>query len=194
MNRLKTYFLSLALALASLPAAASASDSGPAADQRQWHAIRPSGLEYTVTAPYKVDNQLLIEASPETVFKVLIESDWREWFVDFKSVEWTSPRPYQVGSTRTVTTGMLAVKERFLAWDPGRRLSFSIDAVNWPLLEGMMEDMQLEPVDNGRATRFHWRVFYTPGPLMAAVHPIAGAIFGNTFTQSLQNLKKFIEK
>lgn len=151
-------------------------------------------LGYAKDAPHCIDNQTLIEASPERVFEVLSGSDWGDWFVDFKRVDWTSPEPYGQGSTRTVTLKILSVKERFLAWEPGRRFSFSIDAISVPLVKAMMEDMQLEPVEGGRATRFRWRVYYTPSPLMVAFHPIARKIFGNMFTQSLKNLKAYAEQ
>ncbi|MEZ0374555.1 MAG: SRPBCC family protein [Candidatus Sericytochromatia bacterium] len=156
--------------------------------------LTPSELDFAAKAPYCLDNQTLIEAPPEQVFAVLSESDWHDWFVDFKSVEWTSPAPYGVGSTRTVVLKTLTVQERFLAWEPGRRFSFSIDAISLPLVKWMMEDMHLEPVENGRATRFRWRVYYAPAPLMQMAHPIARGIFGGMFKASLNNLKAYAEK
>lgn len=159
-----------------------------------WFPIKASELEDIKTAPFQFDNQLLIEASPEQVFDVLVKSDWADWFVDFRKVTWTSQPPYQVGSTRTVEMKTLSVKERFLAWEPGQRFSFSIDAISLPLISQMLEDMQLEPVENGRCTRFCWRVYYTPNLLMRSIHPIARAIFGKMFKQSLTQLKQYIEK
>lgn len=159
-----------------------------------WFQLIPSELDYAQSAPFCFDHQLLLEASPQTVFEVLRDSDWAEWFVDFRKVEWTSPDPYQTGSTRTVTLKTLAVKERFLAWEPGQRFSFSIDAISLPLLKQMMEDMQLEPVEKGRCTRVRWRVYYTPSLLMSSVHPLARRIFGSMFKQSLTRLKDYAEK
>jgi hypothetical protein len=186
---LKALVLGGLLALSTLSAQAT-----EAADTREWHALQRSELDYAARAPYHLDNELLIEASPDAVFKVLSESDWVNWFVDFRSVSWTSEPPYRVGSTRTVQMKDLAVKERFLAWDPGKRFSFSIDAISNPMVEAMMEDLQLEPVDKGRATRLHWRVYYTPTALIAVLHPIFQGIFGGMFKQSLDNLKAYVEK
>lgn len=182
MNRFKLTLL-LALIMSPLPALA----------QTELPQIKHSELEYAVQAPFYLDNSLRIEAPPETVFKVLSESDWGQWFVDFESVTWTSPKPYGVGSTRIVKLKMLSVDERFLAWDPGSRFSFSIDAIDLPLVEGMMEDMQMTPLDNGQATEFRWRVYYTPTALMSAIHPIARGIFEGMFKQSLANLKTYTE-
>lgn len=165
-----------------------------AADPTEWHATTPSELDYAVVAPYCMDHEVQIQAPPQAVFKVLTDSNWGDWFVDFRSVEWTSPAPHGRGSTRTVRLKDLAVKERFLAWVPNQRFSFSIDAVSLPLLEGMMEDMQLTPTQNGQATRFRWRVYYTPSPLMAAVRPVAEPMFDGMFKQSLLNLKAYAEK
>ena len=57
----------------------------------------------------------------------------------------------------------------------------------------MMEDMQMTPLDNGQATEFRWRVYYTPTALMSAIHPIARGIFEGMFKQSLANLKTYTE-
>lgn len=165
----------------------------PATAESERHPIKPSELDYATQTPYYLDNVLRIEAPPEIVFNVLSESDWGQWFVDFGSVTWTSPKPYGIGSTRTVQLKMLSVDERFLAWNPGSRFSFSIDAIDLPLVEAMMEDMQMLPLDNGQATEFRWRVYYTPTALMSAVHPIARGIFEGMFKQSLANLKTYTE-
>ncbi len=159
-----------------------------------WFQLRRSELADIPQMPYHFDNQILIEASPASVFDVLANSNWQNWFVDFVSVTWTSSEPYGVGSTRTVKLKSLSVQERFLAWEPGQRFSFSIDAISLPLIQAMFEDMQLESVEDGRATRLRWRVYYSPNWLMRAVHPIARAIFGRMFRQSLKNLKQYGEK
>lgn len=184
----------LAFLIATPDCLAAGATTSAIGDTREWHATRPSELDYVVIAPYCMENEIQIEVPPAKVFQILSESNWGDWFVDFQSVEWTSQPPYRVGSTRTVTLKSLAVKERFLAWDPGRRFSFSIDAISLPLLEGMMEDMQLEPRKDGSATHFRWRVFYTPNPLMAALRPIAQPLFAGMFHQSLENLKAYAEK
>ena len=44
-------------------------------------------------------------------------------------VDWTSPRPFGVGTTRTVTFqgGGMEVYETFIAWDPGKHMAFTFD-------------------------------------------------------------------
>lgn len=169
--------------------------SAPAlAESTEWHPLRHSELDYITIAPFCMDHEVKIAAPPDAVFRILTDSNWADWFVDFRSVTWTSPQPHGPGSTRTVQMKNLAVKERFLVWEPNRRFSFSIDQISQPLLQGMLEDMQLQPADNGRATRFRWRVFYTPAPLMAVVRPMAESIFDDMFHQSLLNLKAYAEK
>lgn len=157
-----------------------------------WHRLTPSGLEDS--EPFAFEHHALIQAPPEAVFEILAHSDWSKWFPDMKAVEWTSPEPHQVGSTRTVYLKDLAVQERFLAWEPGRRFSFSIDSASSPLLERMLEDLRLEPADEGRATRVTWRVTYAPSSLMSLVHPFASASFRQMVSNNLQGLKRYAEK
>ncbi len=53
------------------------------------------------SAPVRFVNEVTINATPERVFEVLEDFDaWPEWFNDIVKVEWTSPRPFGVGTIR----------------------------------------------------------------------------------------------
>jgi hypothetical protein len=96
-----------------------------------------------------------------------------------------------VGAEREVELALLRVKERFLVWEPGKRLSFHVYAITIPLIAAMLEDLTFEP--EGSGTRFTWRVHYRPALLMRAVHPIGRRIFGGMFKESGEGLARYVK-
>ena len=76
---------------------------------------------------------------------------------------WTSPRPFGVGTTRTmpVAFGALRVDETFFRWEEGRRKSFYVNHANAPLFRAFAEDYLVEPDGPGRC-RFTWTIAVEP--------------------------------
>ena len=50
-----------------------------------------------------------------------------------------------VGALRTVWVGLTRVQERFVVWDPGQRLTFTLTGSNTPGLHSMVEDWAAAP-------------------------------------------------
>jgi uncharacterized protein YndB with AHSA1/START domain len=159
-----------------------------------WFQVKPTDLSYTLSSPFQMRNEAVIAAPPERVFEIITNGDVQhEWFKDFVACRWTSAPPHGVGSTREVELKTLTVKERFLAWDPGKRMSFCIYASTLPLISEMLEDLQLEPTSDG-GTLFRWTAHYTPTLAMRLVHPIARVVFGGMFRASIEGLKRYAER
>lgn len=158
-----------------------------------WFDIQRSELEYCDVSPFTLEHKRTIVARPERVFDVFANGEGQErWFHDFRECRWTSEEPRGVGSTREIELAMLTVRERFLVWDRGQRITFSIDAITLPIVRAMVEDMHFAPSgDDG--TEITWRVHYTPAPAMRIVHPIARAVFGRMFRLSLEGLARYVE-
>ena len=157
-----------------------------------WFSLQPVTLNYAAQAPFHFLNQAELPAPPERVFAVLAnDATWPAWFKDYVSCTWTSAPPHGAGATREVFLKTLAVKETFLAWDPGQRFAFRIDAISVPLVTAMMEVLTLTPLPGGR-TLLRWEVSYTPRPIMRLIHPIARAIFGGMFRTTLRNLGRYL--
>ena len=89
------------------------------------HPCRPVGLDYLESAPTVFTNSVDIALTPDQLFEVLARADtWSRWASVITDVEYTSPEPYGVGTTRVVTMrGGIVGDEEFLAWEPGRRLA-----------------------------------------------------------------------
>lgn len=158
-----------------------------------WFDLERRDLGFVAMAPYKLANEAVLDAPPGRVFECLIGEGQPEWFKDFVSVRWNTPEPHGVGSTRVVRLKLIAVTERVLAFEPGKRFAFTLDRITLPLATNMLEDMQLEPAGAGK-TRLRWDVHYAPSLAMRLVHPIGRAVFGAMFRDSIGGLRRYLAK
>lgn len=125
-------------------------------------ACRPVELDFISVAPWRFENVVLLEAEAEAVFDLFADGEsWPRWFEGIRRVEWTSPEPKGVGTTRTVTLQTAVVYEHFLAWERGRRFTFRFEAAMPPLFRAGIEDYRLEPAGPGQ-TRFSYGVYLDP--------------------------------
>ena len=156
-----------------------------------WFDVEAVPLSFTESSPHRVENSTVIEAPAARVFQILATGERQtEWFQDFVACRWTSREPHGVGSEREIELALLTVKERFLAWEPGKRLSFHIYAITLPFVKAMLEDMVIESTGE-RTCRMTWTVHYRPSLAMRLVHPIGRAVFGKMFKASLEGLAKY---
>ena len=64
----------------------------------------PFELDYYESAPQRFVYERTIECSPDELFDIFEdEHSWPVWGTGIAKVDWTSPKPYKVGTTRTVT-------------------------------------------------------------------------------------------
>jgi uncharacterized protein YndB with AHSA1/START domain len=159
-----------------------------------WFNTKPSDVTYTDTAPQRIANVVTINAPPQRVFDIFATADHQdEWMQDFKMCRWTSGEPHDVGATREIELKVLTVKERFLIWEPGKRLMFSVDALTLPIVNQMLEDIRFEPISAGAATRLVWHIYYTPARIATPIHPVARAVFGHMFSASAKKLAQWVK-
>jgi uncharacterized protein YndB with AHSA1/START domain len=159
-----------------------------------WFNAKPSDISFIDAAPHRIAAVAEIQASPQEVFDIFATSDHQHiWMKDFVACRWTSEKPHGVGSTRDIELKMLTARERFLIWEPGKRLTFSIDATTIPVTAQSVEDMRFEPIGDGSKTRLVWHVFYAPAPAMIPLHPVFRAVFSHLFTSSAKNLANWVK-
>ena len=74
----------------------------------------------------------IVKATPEQIFDVFEDAhSWTVWAMPILKVEWTSPKPYGIGTTRNVhMMGDMIGYEEFVAWDRGKRMAFSFIGCN----------------------------------------------------------------
>jgi hypothetical protein len=77
---------------------------------------RPVDLHFIESAPLRFVSEVEIDAPLKHVFKVLEDMEsWSRFVRDAVKVEWTSPKPFGVGSTRTVILKGMTSPEQFIA-------------------------------------------------------------------------------
>lgn len=159
-----------------------------------WFKTTPSDPSFVDSSPHRIAAVAIIDAPPSRVFDIFANSEHqREWMHDFRACRWTSGEPHGVGSTREIELKAITAQERFLIWEPGQRLMFSVDAVTVPLVKQMLEDMRFEPLAEGTQTRLVWHIHYAPAPAAVPLHPIARAVFSHMFGSSAKNLAKWVK-
>ncbi|GAC1526970.1 MAG: hypothetical protein NVS3B10_25050 [Polyangiales bacterium] len=147
-----------------------------------WFPMTPMTLADAEGSPSALRFEAIVAAPPELVFEVWTGDDLVVTLPDLRAIEWTSSPPRGVGSTRIVRLQPFAVKERFLAWEPARRVTFTMEAISLPVLGAMMEDFRLEPV-RPHHTHVRYTVHYVPrarlGPVSAVARRWLAATFGD---------------
>ena len=118
---------------------------------------RPVEVEFCDTAPHRFATEVVIRATPEQIFEVFEDPEsWVVWALPIRRVEWTSPQPFGVGTTRTVTmAGGLVGNEQFIAWERGRRMAFRFTEASMAAVTAFAEDYRLSDAGGGR-TRVRW--------------------------------------
>jgi len=159
-----------------------------------WFDTKPSDPSFADTAPHRIANVVTIEAPPQRVFDIFATAERQEeWMQDFQMCRWTSGEPHGVGTTREVELKVVTAKERFLIWEPGKRLMFSVDAMTLPIASQMLEDMRFEPIADGSTTRLIWHIHYTPTRIATPIHPVARAVFGHMFSSAAKKLASWVK-
>ena len=156
-----------------------------------WFPVRPERLEFAHRSPQQLRFDAAIWAPPERVFDVIVDDDMGTWLRDFVEMKWMSVKKHAVDATRIVRLkGGLAVKERFLAWERGKHVAFTIEAISVPgVVRSMVEDFRIEPLSS-RHTRLRYTVHYAPHPAVLLVHGAARGFFGAMFHDALRGIAR----
>ncbi|WP_330252996.1 SRPBCC family protein [Nocardia sp. NBC_00565] len=141
----------------------------------QRYALAESDDDFLTTAARRYIHTVDIAADPAAVWTALTADDALvSWSAVITAAAWTAPRPFGVGTTRTVTLGgAVRLDERFYRWDEGKRMTFTVDSASIPGLRRFAEDIVLTPHAEG--TRLTW-TFALEGssalrPLLALAGP-----------------------
>jgi hypothetical protein len=138
-------------------------------------------------APFRMTETFAIGRPARTVWDELTGVK-PLWWCRLLDCEWTSPRPFGVGTTRRVRVlrGALTIEEHYFRWEeaPDRlRHSFSVTSASLPLFRWLAEDY-LVVADGDRACRFTWTIAARPaipGPLAAPPNRLLlGTLFADT--------------
>lgn len=151
-------------------------------------------LDYFRDAPFCFDAVERVQASPERIFEVWLDGpSWTTWVFAITGVEWTSPFPLDVGSTRTVTMlGGLEGHEEFIAWDPPRRMAFRFNSTNKPVADAFAEDYRVTDLGGGYS-EIHWRMAMTPSGPGASSLKILKPVMAVFLRDTLRRFRRYVE-
>lgn len=133
-----------------------------------------------------------LACSPTRLFEIFDDAHaWTVWAPGLAHVEWTSPAPYGVGTTRTVTLrGGPNVYEEFIAWTPGSLMAFTFVAASEPIWKRFGERYRVRETPEG--CELEWTVAYEPASYFAAFHPWCRPMMRLTLGWFMKRLARFV--
>lgn len=140
--------------------------------ERPWFKARPVDETFFETAPLRLRGEFEAPRPAAEVWAELTDPDPLGWCRIIQRIEWTSPRPFGVGTTRTAYSlaGTNVLRERFFRWEEGRRKSFYVVEASAPLFHAFAEDYLVEPTGPA-SCRFTWTIAAEPNRLAALANP-----------------------
>jgi hypothetical protein len=152
------------------------------------------GLDFVGTARYRFVSIVDLAITPEQLFEVLAEADsWPRWATAVADVTWTSPLPYGVGTTRTVTMRGGAVNDaEFVAWDHYSHMAFRLNESTTKGLAAFVEDYQVQDTTSG--CHVTWTVAITPRGLTTRLGMFVGRpVMARVFRRFAGNLRRYTD-
>ncbi|MED5463555.1 MAG: SRPBCC family protein [Myxococcota bacterium] len=149
-------------------------------------------LDYFKNAPVLLTYERELPVSPAVLFAIFEdEHSWPQWVPGIAKVDWTSPRPFGLNTTRTVTfTGGMEVYERFIGWEHGKHMAFCFTGTTQRVWASFGENYEVEDLGNNRCT-LRWTVAYEPRFIFKALHPLLGPIMKKALGLILRGLKRY---
>lgn len=149
-------------------------------------------LEWSDTAPIRVQGRAATTAPPDAVFAVLADHRrWPEWFPSVKAVEVLGPAE-GVGARRRVKVPGLAVDEEFVAWDPGELFAFTATAAKPRVFRALVEHCRIEPSQRGGCD-VTWTMAFDPSPLAVPLFRLARRSLAKNLDAAMANLGRRAE-
>jgi uncharacterized protein YndB with AHSA1/START domain len=159
------------------------------------HECQPVDTSFLDTAKNRFEAVVEIKATREQIFDAFEDAEsWPKWAVPITHVEWTSPKPFDVGTTRTVTMiGNLVGEEEFIAWERGKRMAFRFNRASSTTIKAFAEDYHVEELSPGRC-RLTWIMAMTPGGAGQATMPLVAPLMRVGLQWMLGRFKRYVEK
>ena len=110
------------------------------------------GVEFLEQTANVFVAQEIVTASPEQIFDVFEDAHaWTVWAMPIQKVEWTSPKPFGVGTTRSVhMMGGMIGHEEFVEWQRGKRMAFTFVGCSKYATDKFIEDYRVSDLGDGR--------------------------------------------
>jgi hypothetical protein len=154
----------------------------------------PIGPEYFNNAPVIFSFERELNCTPAELFAIFEdEHSWPKWAKGIEKVVWNTPRPFGVGTVRTVSlAGNMEAVEKFFIWDSGKRMAFYFTELSRPMWSSFAEDYRVTDLGNGRCV-WNWTVAYTPRGFLKLIHPLIGGFLKKNMTGIADGIGPYID-
>ena len=158
------------------------------------HECRRIDHSFFQTAPACYRATVEVRASSEEIFDSLENAeDWPIWAAPITKVEWTSPKPFGVGTTRTVTmVGNMVGEEEFIAWERGSHMAFCFTRASSAMIEAFGEDYQVVDLGNGTCS-VTWTMAIETGGIGRFTTPLSAPFMRFGLSWMLGRFKRHVE-
>lgn len=149
-------------------------------------------LDFIDRAPFRFVSTVDLAITPEQLFEVLGDAtSWPQWATVITNVEWTSPEPRGVGTTRTVTMrGHIVGDEEFLAWEPFSHMAFRFNTSTSNAISAFAEDYRV--VETAGGCHLTWVMAMKPSGLAGQLGMAMGRpVMAWLFQRFLHNLRRY---
>ncbi|ORA35033.1 SRPBCC family protein [Mycobacterium aquaticum] len=152
-------------------------------------------LDFIDSAPFRFVSTVDLAITPEQLFEVLAdETSWPHWATVITNVEWTSPEPRGVGTTRTVSMrGHITGHEEFLAWEPFSHMAFRFNTTTSDAISAFAEDYRV--VETADGAHLTWVMAMKPSGIAGRLGMTLGRpVMAWLFQRFLHNLRRYTDK
>ena len=147
------------------------------------------GLVSTARARGTAEREMAVSA--EQIFATLEDGpSYSKWVPAIRQVTWTSAKPFGTGTTRTVSlVGGARVDEVFWAWEPNRRIGFSISASSMGWLCAFTELYEITAISTDRC-QLRWTLALSLTGALGKLDPYIGRLLPSAQHRMLKALER----
>lgn len=152
--------------------------------------LQPVDETFFDTAPWRFVEAFEIALPASGVWAELVADGALSFCRSLRGAKWTSPRPFGVGTTRTMPAlfGALRVEETYFRWEEGRRQSFYADHTSLPMFHRFAEDYLVEET-SPTTSRFTWSIALDPNPVGRLGKALNTAIVNGLFKDTRRHFR-----
>lgn len=172
---------------------AAAHAPAPIADDMQTRCT-PITVEGIHAQPVVFQYEKQLPCTPAQLFEVFADpTSWPRWAPGIGKVIWTSPKPYGVGTTRTVVFwGGTEVYEEFIAWEDDREMAFTFLGTSEEIWTSFGEHYLVEETPDG--CKLTWTVGYDPTGGFGRVHRFIKPVMRFNLGTYMFWLRRYVKK
>jgi hypothetical protein len=146
------------------------------------------------TAPFRYVAEVEVKVSAADVFASFENADdWPRWALPIQEVEWTAPKPFGIGTTRTVSMiGGLVGYEEFIAWEYGREMAFCFTHGSKDNIESFAERYEVDALGED-SCRVRWTMAMKPKGVSKYFLPVFSPVMHISVKVMLRRFARLVE-